>query len=778
MTKKDPKKLIMRKALFFLSVALLSVGCSTTSNLPEGEVLYTGLKEINYQDDRTDDNSATAKEEVEAALACAPNGSLLGSSSLRSPFQFKLWIYNAYANSTSKFGTWMRNTFGSEPVLMSNVNPEVRALVAKNVLKAYGYFGANVTSREVATSNPKKAKLAYDVTMGDLYRIDTLKYLNFPSSMDSIVNVANATRTIHSGDGFSISTLDAERTRLSNLLRNNGFYYYRSDYGSFLADSISTPSKVEVHLQPISDMPDNAKKQWYLGKLRIDLRKSIGEKLNDSINHRFLSVCFNGKKPPIKLRTILRDMSLRPRQLFSQNKYSESLNQINSLGLFSMTNFSFTPRDTTAACDTLDMVLNCVFDKPYDGSIEANYSIKSNDLTGPGLVVGLTKRNAFRGGEKLTLSLKGSYEWQTRKGVTSERNVRINSYEYGADLSLEYPRLETPFKLFQKHRFYKSPTTTFSLSYDVQNRAKLFNMRTLTAAATYKFRTSATSSHELSPLMIDYAHYNSMSEEFYGILIDNPTMLVSVQNQLIPKIKYTYTYTSPSSYRNPIVWETTLTEAGNLISLAYMAAGQKFNKKDKTLVGEEFAQFIKLNTSLKKTWNLTPKSQLVGRIEGGILWSFGNSTESPYSEQFYVGGANSIRAFTVRSIGPGDFAPLDKTYSFLLQVGDLKLLANLEYRFNIFGSLYGAVFLDAGNVWMLKDDDYVDDGERFTLSKFFKQMATGTGVGLRYDLDFFVLRFDVGIGIHVPYDTGKSGYYNIPKFSNGLGYHLAIGYPF
>lgn len=770
----------MRKAIRTIITACSAIaiaGCSTTSQLPEGEVLYTGLKAINYTDDRVDDNSETAKVEVEAALACAPNGSLLGSSSLRSPFQFKLWIYNAYANSQTKFGKWMRNTFGSEPVLMSNVNPDVRALVAKNVLKAYGYFGANVTPKEIKTSNPKTAKLAYDVTMGELYRIDTLQYLNFPSSMDSIVDIARTTCSIKTNDGFSISSLNAERSRFSNLLRNNGFYYYRSDYGAFVADSISKPDKVEVHLQPVADLPDNAKKQWYLGKLRINLRKTIGEQLDDSIKHRFLSVYFNGNKPPIRLRTILRDMSLRPRQMFSQTKYAESLNLLNSMGLFSMTNFAFTPRDTTAACDTLDMSLNCVFDKPYDASIEANYSIKSNDLTGPGIIIGLSKKNAFRGGEKLTLNIKGSYEWQTHKGVSSNSDVKINSYEYGAELNLEYPRLETPFHLFQRHRFYKPPSTKFSLAYDVQNRSGLFNMRTLTAAATYKFRTSETSIHELSPLMIDYTHFNSMSDEFVQLMNENPSLMLSMTDQFIPKIKYTYIYSSPSNYRHPIVWETTVTEAGNILSLGYMIGGRSFNEKSKNLLEDEFAQFFKVNTSLRKTWTLTPKSQLVGRIEGGVIWSYGNSEAAPYSEQFYVGGANSIRAFTVRSIGPGSYLPDNKKYSFLDQVGDMKLLANLEYRFNIFGSLNGAAFLDAGNVWMLKNDDHMN-GSKFSFSNMLDQIATGTGFGIRYDLDFFVIRFDVGIGIHVPYDTGKSGYYNIPKFSNGIGYHLAIGYPF
>lgn len=762
--------------IVIVSVSALLASCSSTSNLPEGEVLYTGLKEITYLDDSAYANAEAAKIEVEAALACAPNGSLFGSSSLRSPFQFKLWIYNTFANSESGFGRWMRNTFGSEPVLMSNVNPEVRALVAQNVLNAYGFFNAKVAARDVPSKNPKKAKIAYDVRFNQLYTIDTLRYVGFPSSMDSLVAVADSSRAIHGGDGFSLSALDAERTRLYNLFRSNGFYYYRSDYATFLADSVSTPDKVEVHLQPVADMPDNAKRKWYLGKLRVEMRKQIGEQLTDSIDHRFLSVHFNGKKPPIRLGAILRDITLRPRQLYDQNKYSESLSSINSMGLFSLTNFSFTPRDTTAACDTLDMTLTCVFDKPYDGTLEANYSIKSNDRTGPGLVLGLTKRNAFRGGEKLTFNIKGSYEWQTGKRVSGNSST-INSYEYGADLSIEYPRLETPFKLFRRHRFYKSPSTVFSLSYDVLNRAKYFKMTTLTAAATYKFRTSANSTHEFSPLLIDYTHFNSMTTEFFEMWVSNPSLLTSMTDQFIPKIKYTYTYSSPSSYANPIVWETSVTEAGNVLSLGYMAAGKKFNEKGKELFGNPFAQFLKLTTSLRKTWTLTPKSQLVGRIAGGILWSYGNSTTGPYSEQFYVGGANSIRAFTIRSIGPGRYVADSQENSYIDQVGDMKFEANLEYRFNIFGSLYGAAFLDAGNIWTMTSDDY-RSGSNFSTKNLLKQIATGTGVGIRYDLDFFVLRFDVGIGIHVPYDTGKSGYYNIPKFTDGLGYHLAIGYPF
>lgn len=756
---------------------MFCAGCSTTSNLPEGEVLYTGLKKINYLDRDSSDYSVQVEEEVEAALTCAPNGALLGSSYYRTPFQLKLWIYNRYANSTSKFGKWMLKTFGHEPVLVSYVSPKMRALVAKNLLRSNGYFNADVGYEIIPQKNPKKAKISYTVKNNQLYTIDTIKYLRYPAEMDSLIHTTMDNSRLRTGEAFAVSSLDAERNRLNSLFRDNGFYFYRSAYSVFLADSVSNPGRVELHMQPVAGMPAEARRKWYLGRMRVELRRSAMEQLTDSIIHRNLSVYYSGKKPPIRLRTLLRDIKLRRKQLYSQTNYQDSAGVINSLGLFSMSDFKFTPRDTTAACDTLDMTLNCVFDKPYDGSIEANYMIKSNDRTGPGLVLNVTKRNAFRGGEKLNFSLKGSYEWQTGRRVSGGSSSAINSYEYGADISVEYPRIEAPFGLYSRHRFYKPPSTLLSLSGNVLNRANYFKMLTVTAGLTYKFQTSPNSRHEFSPLLLDYNFLRNTTATFDSIMTANPAIYVSMRNQFVPKIKYTYTYTSPTGSLNPILWETTVTEGGNLLSLFYVAAGKDFSKKGKGLFGNPFAQFVKLNTSLRKTWQTGQKSQLVGRVAAGILWAYGNSDRAPYNEQFYVGGANSIRAFTVRSIGPGKYVAPNTNYAYLDQTGDIKLELNLEYRFNLFGNLYGATFLDAGNIWLLKKDPNRPDSE-FKPSTFFRQLATGTGVGLRYDMDFIVLRLDLGVAIHVPYDTGKSGYYNIPKFWDGVGLHFAIGYPF
>ncbi len=764
-----------RDSLLLLLSALLLVACSTTSNLPEGETLYTGIKEIKYTDSCKYENWTDVSTEVEAALACAPNGSLLGSSSLRSPLLLGLRVYNHYQGTESKFGRWMLNKFGSEPVLISSVNPEVRALVASNLMKANGYFNASVAYKTLPRGT-RKARLGYYVTMNSLSRIDTLLYLGYPATVDSLVKATWADRLVKRGDAFSASKLEAERTRISGLMRDHGYYYFRPAYSTFVADTVSTPGRVEVHMQPLEGLSPLATRQWYLGRLRIDMRKSMGDQLTDSLVYRILSVRYSGKKIPIHLRALLRDIKLRPGQRFSQSTYSESAAVINSLGLFSMSEFTFTPRDTTAACDTLDMTLSCVFDKPYDASIEANYKLKSNDRTGPGLVLGLTKRNAFRGGEKLTIDLKGSYEWQTGKKVDGNSST-INSYEYGADVSIEYPRLETPFGLFKRHRFYAPPSSLFSLSGDVLNRADYFKMLTVTGAVTYKFQTSANSRHEFSPFLLDYTFLQHTTGTFDSIMTANPAIYVSMRNQFVPKIKYSYSYTSPSRYNNPIAFEVSLTESGNLLSLLYMAAGKRFNARGKDLFGNPFAQFLKLNASWRKTWQLTHKSQLVGHVAAGLLYAYGNSDRAPYSEQFYVGGANSIRAFTIRSIGPGKYVASSSKYSYLDQTGDVKFEANLEYRFNMFGSLYGALFLDAGNIWLLKKDISRPDSE-FNPATFLTQLATGTGVGLRYDLDFLVLRLDLGVALHVPYATEKSGYYNIPNFKDGLGLHFAIGYPF
>ena len=758
-------------AALLIAAATCFTACSSTSGVPDDDQLFIGLKKIAYNNYEKNDHFFSIQEEVEAALATAPNGALFGSSYYRTPFPYRLWIWNAFNKSESPLGKWITKSFGKRPVLMSWVNPTLRAQVAQQMLRAHGYFGANVSYEIAEQKNPKEAKIAYDVNLGHLYTIDSLSYRNYSPEAMSLIEADSANAAIHNGDPFDVSTLDAERNRISTLLRNHGYFYYQSGYATYLADTISAPGKALLHFQLADSLSPKILRPWYIGKTEIQLRKKFTDELTDSIRRRSLTVKYQGKKSPIRSRVILRDIKIRPRQLYSYENHMETVNKLTSTGLFSMVDLNFTPRDTSALCDTLDLTLNCIFDKPYDIYVETSLVGKSSGRLGPGLTVGFVKRNAFRGGEKLEINLKGSYEWQTghRADGTSSK---INSYEYGADASLELPRLLLPF--FRHTRWYTTPSTVIKVSSDVINRSQFFKRHIVSGELTYKFQPTATSVHQYSPLILQYEYMQKKTEAFNEVLQENPYLLMSMADQFVPKMTYTYTYSSPSNYQNPIYWQTSVSEASNILSLGYMAAGKKWGTKGKQMFKNPYAQFVKIESDLRKTWKIASHSQLVGHVSAGVIWAYGNSTDAPYSEQFYIGGANSIRAFNIRSVGPGAYYTSNNKSSYMDQTGDIKLQLNLEYRPRIFGNLYGALFLDAGNVWAMHDDGYRANS-KLQLKNLLKETALGTGVGIRYDLEFFVLRLDWGIGLHLPY---KSGFYNFSSFKDSQSLHFAIGYPF
>ncbi len=755
-------------ALCVMTAVLTS--CSTTSNIPEGDQLFAGLKKIDYQDYEKNEHFAETKAEVEAALATEPNGSLFGSSYYRSPFPVSLWIWNAFSGHEGSVAKWVAKTFGQKPVLMSWVNPELRAQVAHSVLRSNGYFRSAVSSEVVPMKNPRESKIGYHVRLNELFTLDSIAYVNFPPSADSLLQKTMDDALLHQGDPFAVSKLDGERTRISNLFRNNGYYYYQSGYTSYLADTVAAPGKVRLRLQLADSLPDQVMRKWYIGKVRLELRKSFMEQLSDSVSRRYFSLHYNGRRSPIRPGLVLRNMKLRPRQLFSYDNYVESANAISGNGLFSMVDFKFVPRTDT---DTLDLTLSCVFDKPYDFYVESNLTGKTSGWLGPGLVIGLTKRNAFRGGEKLDITLKGSYEWQTNNGTKGVK-TRVNSYEYGVDASLEIPRLLVPF--LKRQRFSASPVTLLRASSDVINRARYFKRHVVSGELSYTFQTSATVMHQLTPLSLQYNYMTSHTAEFEQLMQSSPYLQVSMKDQFIPKMRYALIFTSRAGTRHPYYWQTTVSEAANLLSLGYMVAGEQWGEKEKTMFKNPFAQFVKLETEYRKTWQVGEHAQLVAHADAGVLWAYGNSSMAPYTEQFYVGGANSIRAFTVRSIGPGSYTSTADRSSYLDQTGDIKLLLNVEYRPRLFGNLYGAVFVDAGNVWSMREDDN-RPGAKFKACNVPKEMALGTGVGFRYDLDFFVIRVDWGVGIHTP-SSAKKGFYNMGKFSDSHSLHLAVGYPF
>ena len=759
--------------LIFLSLA----SCSVTKHLPEDEVLYTGIRKIVIMDrDSTPEGDVTL-EEVEAALSYPPNNALLGSSSVRIPFPFGLWMYNALVNKKGKVGQWLFRKLAAKPVYITNVNPDVRIKVADNLLEEYGYFNGKTSYTLVPNpKDPKQAKIDYQISMKDPYTYDSIQYAQRRHRTDTIV-MANATRSLlKKGDNFSVTVLEAERQRISTLLRNNGYYYFRPEYITYQADTVRTPGKVSLKVVSSNNVPREALRPWSIGNITVALNGYNNEPPTDTLLYKDLTILYEGKLR-VRPAVLYRKLTFKPGERYSNTKQMETQTALSRLGIFKYAEMQYMPQDTTCRCKTLDLRINTAYDLPLDGELEFNVTTKSNDQTGPGAIFSMTKRNVFGGGESWGVQLKGSYEWQTG----ADHSSLMNSYEYGISTSLVFPRVVFPRMGDREYDF--PATTTFRLYADQMNRAKYYKLLAFGGNATYNFQPKPTSKHSLTPFRLTFNVLRDPTQAFLDLQAENPALYVSLRDQFIPAMEYTYTYDNLSQRKNRRSshwWQTTLTSAGNLTSCIYRLAGQPFNKQEKQLLGVPFAQFAKLNSEFRYNYRIDRNQSLAARVAAGCVWSYGNMLSAPYTEQFYIGGANSVRAFAARSIGPGGYAPANAEtdkYGFINHVGDIRLEANVEYRFHLIADLHGAVFLDAGNVWLLRPDAGRPDGA-FTLKKFPEQIALGTGLGLRYDLDFLVFRLDCGVGLHDPSKLYRNGYYNIGKFKDGLALHFAIGYPF
>ena len=750
-----------------------AASCSTTRNLPEDELLYRGIKKIDVLSQDESGNGEQALEEITAAVTQTTKYGFI--------LPYRLWAYNSFEKYEKGVGKWIFKKIAADPVYLSTVNPGTRTKVASNLLHDYGYFDGKVTYQVDTLKNPKEIKLSYQIDMGKPYYIDTLTYEKFSPFADSLIRRSDSQRLIHSGDHFNVLRLNEERQRIIDLLRDNGYYYARTDFLTILADTIMRPGYVSLKIVPKSNIPQEALRTYRLGHTSVYLTGYNGERPTDSLKLRDFTIYYAGKKPGIKYGVLRKRFIYRSGEKYSQLRQNYTQEALARLGVFKFSEFQYTPRSNGG--DTLDIRVNAMFDLPYNSELELNVKTKSTKQTGPGAFFSLSRRNFRRMGASLNLELRGSYEWQTSSTVDGESSV-MNSYELGTSLSLEFPRLVLPWIRDRIDPFRFPSQTNFKIYAEQVNRARYFKMLSFGGTVSYSFQPSRSMKHTVTPLHLAFNHLQRRTAAFDSIAEANPMLFHSLSDQFIPSVTYTFTYdNSWMKKRIRTWWENSITSAGNVTSLIYMACGKGFNTRDKEFLGTPFAQFLKFTSEIRPLYQISEKQQLAGRFMAGVVWAYGNKTIAPYNEQFYVGGANSIRAFTIRSIGPGRFHPSENSsYSYVDETGDIKLEANLEYRFrmmsNLFGgNLNGAVFLDAGNVWLMRKDE-ARPGAEFTFSKFFDNWAVGTGIGIRYDLSFLILRLDWGIALHVPYETGKRGYYNIPNFKDGMGIHFAIGYPF
>ena len=458
-----------------VTLGLLLSACSTTRNLPEGEVLYTGIEEIKVENADESKAGEATMDEIEAALAYPPNNALLGSSSLRVPFPFGLWVYNAFVNKEGKLGKWIFRKLAAKPVLISTVNPEVRVKVARNLLNEYGYFQGESAFEVIPDEkNPRKAKLAYTITMNHPYTLDSVEYVHIRHRADSLIDATAGERLLRTGDPFNVVRLQAERERISSMLRDNGYYYFRPDFITYQADTTLVPGKVTLRVAPKESLSRTALRTWRLGDISVWLNGYNNEPPTDSVRYKNLTVHYEGKLR-VRPSVLYKRLYLKPGDLYSQRAQERTQTALARLGIFRYTELSYAPRDTMRRQDTLDLCVNAAYDLPLDGELELNVTAKSNDQVGPGAVFSVTKRNIFGGGETFGVKLRGSYEWQTGNKL-DDNSSKINSYELGLSTTLTFPRVLFP--AWGRRDMDMPAATTFRLYADQMNRARFFKQAT------------------------------------------------------------------------------------------------------------------------------------------------------------------------------------------------------------------------------------------------------------------------------------------------------------
>lgn len=781
----NPMRFIAFSLLFIIGVGAL-LSCSTTRHLPEGEQLYIGVKEI--VEEAVDEVSPEVHTEVNATLNVLPNSSLLGSARYRWPFPLGLWSYNAfYTERKSGFRHWLFSALKSDPILVSQVNPALRASAAEIAMTDNGYFGGKVDYEILPQQrDPREAQVRYTVHYPQPYRISSVTYMPTESQeVNDLLREASPGSLLRVGNHFSALHLEKERERLTKLLHNNGFLLYSQSNIQFLADSTSGNHQVALRVYLAQNLSSpNVLHRCVIDSVRFTLDNGMGRPANQrDTTQGFISVDYRGRLR-MRPRVLASTVPIGEGELYGDWITARIKSGVSRLNTFKYNSVQYVllPPDSVSVADSLNRLrldLTATYDYPWVGQMEVNAVGKDNHQVGPRMTFKAQRRNCFRGGELFSLEASAGYEWVTgHRASYTANNGLLNSYEFGLKGGLHFPRLLLPSRLFQVDREYPV-STSLSLSSNIMRRSGFFQMFNASAEVKYDFYTNDVSAHSISPLRLTYTSLMATSARFDSIVGSNKVLSQSFSNRFIPAIEYSYTYDNRTltGHRPTRQWlQVSLTESAGLLN-AIMAKVSEREKGDRRLLWQRYSQFVKATADFRNYISFSPRVTLATRLIGGIAWAYGNSSVVPYSEQFFIGGANSLRGFGIRSLGPGAYKVGRDRFAYMDQTGDVKMEANVELRFPILGDFHGAVFADAGNVWTLRSEA-TRPGGQFT-SHFMRELATDCGLGLRYDFGMLVVRFDVGVPLHDPTVSDQGSYYNISgSFFGNLGYHLAVGYPF
>ncbi|MDE7125558.1 MAG: hypothetical protein K2O12_03655, partial [Muribaculaceae bacterium] len=416
----------MLRAVAVLVCAVFAAGCSTTKRIPADEQLYTGLKKVTITGADGEKVPSDVVSQVKDAVEVEPNNAIWHSAYYRWPFPLGLWVYNNWSNPPKGLKHWLYEKLVAEPVLVSDVRPEVRSQMVDQILENNGFFRGHTSYEVIAgKKNSKKAKISYTVETGPAYPIDSIEL--FPDTTHlyhSIDSVARRLTTLRKGSRYCVDSLSAARTTIANALRNRGYYFFRPDYIEYLADSTITPGHISLRMSMASNVPAFALRRYRTGRVTTYLYRNEGGGTADTVSTRAGDVIV---MRPARLRekVIPENVTLRAGKYLSVRDMDRTQTYLSRLGIFSAINIEVVPDTAGRENDLLDVAISCTFDTPLEASIEVNASSKSNSYLGPGAIFNVTNRNVFGGGEQLNVQLTGSYEWQTGHN----RSSLFNSYE-------------------------------------------------------------------------------------------------------------------------------------------------------------------------------------------------------------------------------------------------------------------------------------------------------------------------------------------------------------
>lgn len=763
----------MDKGFYIVLIfAFLLHSCGVKKFIPEGEKLYTGAS-LQLESDLDKRTLLALENDLEKLLRPSPNSNFLG-------MRFGLWAY--YKGNKEKPGfinRFLNKRFGEKPVYLSQVIPESTEGILLNRLENKGFFYASSSHQVI--DRDKFASLEYRLRFSEPYVLESYLILQDTLSiMQDIEQLLDNTLLVK-GSRLDLDLLKRERERIDRELKAKGYFFFNADLLIFEADTNRYEErKFDLYLRLKSNTPTKSMHPHTIENIRVfpnfNLQMDNGEGDTVKINQIYFI-----QRPEIFRPELLQKYILfREGSKFNPQESRLTSNRLSNIGNFRYVNISYEMADTLLREDgTFPLNARILLSPMNKRAVRAEVQgvTKSNSFVGPALILNYQNRNIYRGGEVFNLTGKFGYETQVASG---EREA-LQSIELGLSASLVFPRVIFPGDWSNRFRF-SIPKTRVSLGYEYQNRTDLYLLYSYNASFGYFWNVNRYVYHEFNPISLSIVNLARTTPQFDEILNANPFLRRSFEQQFISGMNYTFNYNQlvDQERRNAIFFGATVDLAGNMFRGINSLVG---SENPGFVFGLEYAQYLKGDVDLRYYRRFTPENILVSRVFAGFGAPLGNSLSLPFVKQYFSGGPRSVRAFRIRSLGPGTFVPQTiGAGGFFDQAGDIILEGNLEYRFPFNKYLKGAFFIDAGNVWLYNENEALPGG-KFT-NKWAEQLAVGAGYGIRVDIQFFVLRLDLAVPVRKPWLANEERW--IDRFDFGsrdwrrdnLVLNFAIGYPF